>query len=441
MDQIEAKLADLMAEARRMGATAAEVKTTKGHSDTLEVRNGRLESIVHAEPDGWTLKLWIGNRAASLSTTDLARADEMSRLVERTLIKARLAPGDPLGVLAASDQVGRGSSEADAALALADPVEVEPGRMQEMALAAEAAAITIPGVTKSDGAAFSVSRSTSYHVTSEGFQARVERTGFSLRVRSVAGGDGTMEADSFGRTTRWLVDLPAPEVIGAESGRRAAARVGARRIASGRVPVIFDRRVAMSIVGPFLRAISGTAIARGSSFLKHRLEKTVFSPSVSILDDPLLPRGLGSRVVDGEGVPSQRRTLIDKGVLCGWLLDLSSARQLGLQPNGYGRSGTSNLVVRPGTRSSTAMMRAMGSGLVVTSMFGPSLNEETGDWSAGVSGIWFEGGEPAYPVNELTVAGSLPDMYARLEPADDLAIESAANSPSLLVDALTVAGK
>ena len=440
-DQIEAKLHNLVAMARRLGATAAEARSSRSESNTLTVRHGRLETVVRSEPEAWTLKLWAGTRSASLSTTDLARSDLIASLVERTLTKARLAPENPFASLASSNQIGRATSEADAALQLVDPNEVDLESLQAMACEAEAAAMEVPNVSISDGASITSSRSMAYHLTSEGFWACSERTGFGLSTSVVAGEAGGLEAESYGRTARWLRDLPNSALIGAEAGRRAAARVGARRIASAKVPGIFDRCVAMSVISPFLQAISGAAVARGSSFLKDKLGAVVFSPAVSILDDPGMLRALGSRVVDGEGVPTRPRALIDNGVLNGWMLDVSSARQLGLEPNGYGRAGISNLTVQAGARSPGDMMGAMGAGLLVTSMFGPSLNEETGDWSAGVSGILFEDGELAYPVNELTVAGSLPGMYARLEPADDLKFESAANSPSLLVDALTVAGK
>lgn len=440
-DQIEAKLHDLLVTARRMGATAAEARTNRGESNTVTVRGGRLETVVRSEPEAWTLKLWAGTRSASLSTTDLARSDALASLVDRTLTKARLAPSNPFAGLAGSNHIGSVSNEADAALELFDPIEIDLDCLKEMACEAEAAAMAVPKVSISDGASITSSRSTAYHLTSEGLSARSERTGFGLSASVVAGEAGGLEAEAYGRTTRWLRDLPTSASIGAEAGRRAAARVGARRIASAKVPVIFDRCVAMSVISPLLQAISGAAVARGSSFLKGKLGAMVFSPAVSILDDPTILRALGSRIVDGEGVPTLPRAFIDEGVLTSWMLDVSSARQLGLKPNGYGRAGTSNLTVRPGTRSPDDMMRTMGSGLLVTNMFGPSLNEETGDWSAGASGMWFENGEPAYPVNELTVAGSLPDIYARLEPADDLKIEGAANSPSLLVDALTVAGK
>jgi PmbA protein len=247
---------------------------------------------------------------------------------------------------------------------------------------------------------------------------------------------------------RWQSDLPQPDAIGAEAGRRAAGRLGARKIASTTAPVIFENRLAASIISPLVGAVSGPAIARGVSFLKDKLGHRVFAEGVQITDEPHRRRGLGSAPFDDEGVANAQTRLIDGGVLTTWLLNTASARQLGLATTGHASRGLagppgvspSNLTVQPGTRSQAELMQDAGAGLLLTSMFGPSLNPNTGDWSVGCSGFWFEGGEIAYPVNEITVAGNLVDIYARLVPGSDLEIRGASNAPSLLVDALAIAG-
>ena len=248
---------------------------------------------------------------------------------------------------------------------------------------------------------------------------------------------------------RHLGDLPAADSIGAEAGRRAVARLGARKIDSRKAAVIFENRQAGALIGPFVGAISGPAVARGVSFLKDSLGQAVFSAAITLIDDPFRRRGLGSAAFDDEGVAVAERALVKDGVLTTWLLNSASGRQLGLETTGHASRGlagppgvsTHNLTLLPGASSLEALMRDAGEGLLVTSMFGPSLNGNTGDWSAGVSGMWFEGGAPAYPVAEITVAGNLLDIYARLIPGADLEIRGANNSPSLLIDGLAIAGR
>jgi PmbA protein len=248
---------------------------------------------------------------------------------------------------------------------------------------------------------------------------------------------------------RHQADLPAAEEIGAEAGRRAVSRLGARKLESRTAAVIFENRQAASLLSPFVGAIAGPSVARGNSFLKDRLGQPVFAPGIQLIDDPHRPRGLGSSPYDDEGVANARRALVADGVLTTWLLNSSSARQLGLETTGHASRGLAgapgvapnNLHMEPGTEDLAGLMRQAGSGVLVTSMFGPSLNANTGDWSAGVSGFWFEGGEIAYPVDEITVAGNLLDIYARLVPGSDLEFRGATNAPSILVDAMAVAGR
>ena len=241
----------------------------------------------------------------------------------------------------------------------------------------------------------------------------------------------------------------SPEWIGAEAGRRAASRLGARKLDSQTAPVIFDRRLSSRLLGAFIGAISGPAIARGVSFLKDKMDKPVFAPGVNVIDDPLRLGGFGSRGFDGEGRPVKRTALVRGGVLTQWLLNGPAARQLGLTPNGFASMGfgdppgvtTSNLEIEPGIRSPDELMKDAGKGLLVTDMFGPSLNPNTGDYSVGVSGFWFENGERAYPVSEVTVAGDLTSMLLRAIPGSDLEIRGSTNAPSLLIDGMALAGR
>jgi PmbA protein len=286
-------------------------------------------------------------------------------------------------------------------------------------------------------------------VTSGGFSGRHQASSFSVYASAIAGDENGMERGGDGRSTRWQSDLPSPEAIGAEAGKRAVQRLGARKIDSQTAHVIFEDRVAMGLISPLIGAIAGPSIARGASFLKTKLHQQVFSPAITILDEPHRVRGLGSQPFDDEGVVNGDTALIDKGVLTTWLLNSASARQLGLQTTGHASRGlagppgvgTTNLTVQPGERDLYGLMRDAGDGLLVTSMFGPSLNANTGDWSIGVSGYWFDKGELAFPVTEITVAGNLIDIYGRLVAGSDLEYRGSRNSPSLLVEDLAIAGR
>ncbi|MDB5456287.1 MAG: modulator protein, partial [Caulobacter sp.] len=270
-----------------------------------------------------------------------------------------------------------------------------------------------------------------------------------LSASAIAGEGSGMERGGEGRSTRHVGDLPSPDWVGAEAGRQAVARLNARKIASTTAPVIFENRLAVSLLGPLIGAISGPSIARGASFLKDKLGQQVFAKGVNLIDDPHRPRGLGSSPFDDEGVANRRQALIEDGVLTTWLLNSSAARQLNLETTGHASRGLagapgvspSNLTLQPGTRDKAGLMADAGTGLLVTSMFGPSINANTGDWSVGCSGQWFENGEVTGPVAEITVAGNLIDIYARLIPGSDLEIRGASNAPSILVDGLAIAGK
>ena len=359
---------------------------------------------------------------------------------------ARLAPEDPWSGLVEADALAGGPRPV---LDLFDPADPDPETLEALAREAEAAALDMPRIANSDGGSASSSRSAWRLATSNGFFGEHRATGFHVGAAVIAGEGEGMESGYDGLSRRWFADLPAPEKVGREAARRAASRLGARKIASTTAPVIFENRIATSLIGPFLGAISGPSVARGVSFLKDRLGEAVFSSCVTLVDDPHRPRGLGSSPFDDEGAVNRRIALVDKGVLTTWLHNAASARQLGMALTGHASRGsagpagvgTSNLTLEPGDRDLAGLMSDAGTGLLVTSMFGPSLNANTGDWSVGCSGFWFENGEIAYPVSEITVAGALPDIYARLVPGSDLESRGSANSPSLLVDSLSIAGK
>ncbi|QYF87468.1 TldD/PmbA family protein [Brevundimonas sp. PAMC22021] len=438
-------LNDVVQAALRAGADAAEAVSADRRALSIGVRNGKLEDVEREESRDLGLRVFIGKRQATVSASDLSAATR-ARLVERAVAMAQLAPEDPFAGLAPEEQLARGAL---ADLDLFDPTERSAADLEAVSVAAEAAALGVPGVARSEGGHASWSSSDWRLVTSHGFDGRYRGTAFSLGVGVIAEKDGAMERGGESRTTRHMSDLPDAESIGLEGGRRAVARTGPRKIGSTTAPVIFENRVATQVLSPLVGAIAGPSIARGTSFLKDRLGERVLPQGVDLIDDPFRLRGLGSTPFDDEGVRVERRALVEDGVLTTWLLNTASAAQLGLRSTGHASRGlagpsgvsTHNLHLGPGERDLDALMRDAGAGLLITSMFGPSLNGNTGDWSAGVSGFWFENGAVAYPVSEVTVAGRLTDLYARMERGSDLQFRGGFNSPSLLFDAVAIAGK
>jgi PmbA protein len=441
----ESLLHDMVRGALRAGADAAEAVIGERQSLSVNVRMGALEEVEREEARDLGLRVFIGRRQATVSGSDIS-ASARGKLLDRAMNMARLAPEDPYAGLAPQDRLAKGPF---IDLDLYDADEPSPEALEAVGRAAEDAARAVAGVTNSDGGAGAWSTARYIMVTSAGFVGHHQASSFSVYASAIAGDENGMERGGEGRSTRWRADLPAPEAIGAEAGLRAVQRLGARKIDSCTAPVIFEDRVAMSVISPLIGAISGPAVARGASFLKTKLHQQIFSQAVTIVDEPHRPRGLGSQPFDDEGVANGATALIDKGVLTTWLLNSASARQLNLETTGHASRGlagppgvgVTNLTLQPGERDLAGLMADAGEGLLVTSMFGPSLNANTGDWSTGVSGFWFEDGQIAYPVTEITVAGNLIDIYGRLVPGSDLQLRGARNAPSLLVDGLAIAGR
>ena len=438
-------LRTVVSQALSAGADAAEAVFAERSSLSVGVRLGVLEEVEREESRELGVRVFIGARQASVSGSDVSR-EGRTRLVERVVAMAREAAEDPYASLAERGRLASGDADS---LDLVDPEEPDAEALEAQARASETAALAVPGVTNSGGGQASWSRSAWRLATSDGFAGSYAATASALAAQAIAGEGQAMEQAGEAKAMRWRADLPSPEAVGSEAGRRAVASLGARKIESTTAPVIFESRLASALIGPFVGAISGPSVARGVSFLKDRLGQAVFATSVSLTDDPHLRRGLGSSPFDDEGVANARMEIVTDGVLATWLLNTSSARQLGLQTTGHAARGLAsppgvgvgNLTVSPGDRDLAELMGDAGRGLLITAMFGPSLNPNTGDWSVGCSGQWFEHGELAFPVTEITVAGNLVDIYARLIPGSDLETRGHINAPSLLVDALSIAGR
>ena len=428
----------------RAGADAADARVSDNASLSVEVRNGELESVEREESRGLSLRALVGRRQAHVSGTDLSPT-ALKAMSDRVVAMARLAPEDKWCGLPDASEIT--SARPDLQLESDDTPEAP--ELERRARDMEAAMLAVPGVKQSDHSGASWSTAKSWFAASNGFAASKSSGISSLGAVAISERDGAMERDYESRSERRRAKMPTPESIGKEAGERAVARLGPRKIDSQTAPVIFHRRLSNRLLGALIGAISGPAIARGTSFLKDRMGKPVFAPGVDIIDDPLRIGGFGSRAFDGEGRPVQSTALIKDGVLTQWLLNGPAARQLGLKPNGFSSMGfgdppgvsPSNLDIQPGKRTLDELMADAGSGLLVTDMFGPSLNPNTGDYSVGVSGFWFENGQRAYPVSEVTVAGDLSSMFLRAIPGSDLEIRGSTNSPSLLIDGLALAGR
>lgn len=436
-------LHSLLSRCLAAGADAADARLGLSDGISVDVRGGALETVERSEAQGVALRCFFGQRQAHVSGSDLSD-DALQELVDRVTAMARSVPEDPFCGLPGADELASGALDLDL------DVETLPdaAALEADALAAEAAALAVEGVKTVSGCSTGWSRSERWVAATNGFISHKRASTIGLGLAAVAERDGRMERDYDSWTVRRLSDRPAPDAIGRTAGERTIARLGARKLSSRKAPVIYDRRVATSLLSAFISAISGPAIARGVSFLKDRMDSAVFAPGISIIDDPARPLGLGTRAHDGEGRPVGETRLVDSGRLTAWLLNGASARQLGLIPNGFASGGfgtppgvgTSNLHMSAGERAPETLMRDVGAGLLVTDMFGPSINPNTGDYSVGVAGFWFEDGEIAHPVSEVTVAGELPAMFARLVPASDLRFERRVEAPSLLIDAMSLAG-
>ena len=442
--EAEGRAAALVEAAVKAGADAADVLYVGDAATEVQVRLGALEDVTRSEGEEIGLRVFIGRRSASVSSSDLS-ADALAALVERASAMAREAPEDPYAGLAPAERLLR---EAPPELEADDGGDPSPAALKERALAIEDFARAVPGVTNSEGAGVSAGRTLVALATSQGF-ARGYTTSFYGGAASViAGTGGDMQRDSASHSVRHYADLDAPEEIGRLAGERAVKRLGPGRLTSGTMPVVFDPRVGGGLIGTLLGAMSGPAIARKTSFLLGREEDELFGPDIVIVDDPHRRRGLRSRPFDGEGVATRKRRLVEGGRLTGWLLNSASARQLGLATTGHASRGSSgapgtsatNVHLEPGALTPAALIADIRRGLYVTDMIGQGVNPVTGDYSRGASGFIVADGELTAPVAEITIAGNLVDMFRALTPADDLEHRRAINVPTLRIEGMTVAG-
>ena len=433
----------LVAAARRAGADAADALALRSVSLAVEVREGAVEESERSEGDDVGLRAFVGRRQAVVSTNDIKA--NAADLAERAVAMARVAPEDPFAGLADREQLARDVPDLD----LLDPNLPTIAELEERARHAETAALAVKGVTTSGGASASAGIGGLVLVTSHGFTGAYLSSGQSVSMSAIAGEGTAMEQDYDYSSTVHGADLEAPQKVGRSAGERAVERLNPRKVQSKRVPVVFDRRIAGSLIGHLANAINGSAITRKTSFLKEKLGQRLFRPGIRVIDDPRRLRGLRSRPFDAEGVSTRQLAVVEDGVLASWLLDCATARELGLRTTGHAQRGVSstpapgpsNLHLAAGNDTPDALIADIAEGFYVTDLIGVGVNYVTGDYSRGAGGFWIENGKRSYPVSEVTIAGNLIDMFQALVPANDLQFRFGTNAPTVRVEGLTVAGR
>ena len=433
-DTIENSLNLLLDTAKKLGAESASVMGGENTSINVAARLGKLENIERNESKSIGLQIIDNRRKVNLSSTNFNK-DALIELVESAMSMIKSIPEDEFCGLADKEMLYKGNLDLD----LVDNYIPENDLLLESSIEAEDSALSINGVTNSEGASSSYSKNKIFLATSDGFYNYKEKTNYSNSISVIAGKGTKMERDYEYQSKIHNKDLDAPKTIGEIAANRAVSRLNPKKVKSNSVPIIFDPRVSGSLLSLFTGGISGQAVARGTSFLKDKMEKNIFKKDIQIIDDPHVLRGPGSRTFDGEGVESKKIKIVENGVLKSWLLSSQSARQLNLKTTGHS-SGVSNLYMEPGDKTNTELLSSIKEGFYVTEMMGMSFNQVTGDYSRGATGFWIEKGQKTYPVSEVTIAGNIIDMYNMLTPASDLKLITGMDAPTILIEKMMVAG-
>lgn len=432
--------------AKAAGADAADAIVVSGESQSIETLSGKLETADSAEGVDIGLRVLIGQKQAVIGSSDV-RPQTITEMADRAVAMAQAAPDDPYVGLADAGQLA--TTIDAAALELYDPdAAPDPQILLEKSLEAEAAALDVQGVSQVQASGAGYSATDIFLAASNGFAAGYRRSGWSISCVAITGTGAEMERDYCGESRVFWGDLPSASEIGRLAGERTVERAGPTKPPTGTYPVLFDERISSSLIGHLLGAINGNAIARGASWLKDAMGEQVLPAGMDLIEDPTRARISGSKPFDGEGLPVSRRHIVRDGRLQSWTLDLATARRLGLESTGNASRGTTappsptsgNMALTQSARSRADLLGDMGEGLLVTSMIGSTINPTTGDYSRGASGFWIKNGQISHPVNECTIAGNLRDMLTRIQPANDARTHLSRVVPSLLIEAMTVAG-
>ena len=420
------------------GATDADCILSRSRGVSLTRRLGKDETIERYEDFDTGLRVFIGNKIASVSTNETSES-ALKEVATRAIEMAKITPKDEFGMIADRKTLELFPLNDSLSIDSYDQNEPDINLIRSRASEVEDAALNVNGITNSDGADASWGEGETLLMTSNGFFGHSKRSNHSVSVVVIAEKDGKMERDYDYSSKVYGEDLKKPELIGIKAAENTLARIGAIKPNTGKYPVVFGPRVARSISGHISSAIQGSAIARKTSFLKDMMNKQIANSSINMIDDPFLKRGLGSRLFDREGLGCSKRLMIKNGVLQGWFLDLASAKQLNMQPTGNA-NGTSNFMIMPGDITPKNLIKEITDGFYVTDMIGSSVSMVTGDYSRGASGFWIKDGQLSHPISEATIAGNLKEMFMTLKPANDVDLSYSVTSPTLLIDGMTIAG-
>jgi PmbA protein len=420
------------------GATDADCILSRSRGVSLTRRLGKDETIERYEDFDTGLRVFIGNKVASVSTNENSEA-ALKEVATRAIEMAKITPKDEFGMIADSKTLELFPLNTSVTIDSYDQNEPDINLIRSRASEVEDVALNVTGITNSDGADASWGEGETLLMTSNGFFGHSKRSNHSVSVVVIAEKDGKMERDYDYSSKVYGEDLKKPELIGLKAAENTLARMGAIKPVTGKYPVVFGPRVARSISGHISSAIKGSAIARKTSFLKDMMHEKIANSSINMIDDPFLKRGLGSRLFDREGLGCSKRLMIKDGILQGWFLDLASAKQLNMKPTGNA-TGTSNFMIMPGDITPENLIKEISDGFYVTDMIGSSVSMVTGDYSRGASGFWIKDGQLSHPISEATIAGNLKEMFMTLKPANDVDLSYSVTSPTLLIDGMTIAG-
>lgn len=438
---------DVLALARQGGATEADVVIAEGENLSVQVRLGAVDRLSKAREKRLGLRVFVGKRSACTSTSDFS-FESLRELVTQTCTLAKAVVEDPVSGLPLAEHMAKEQPELD----LYDETKLDTDRQIELAMRAETAALSADErITNSEGADFDSSAGRVVLANSHGFLGEYRSSSFSMAVSPIAtdSATGAMQRDAWYAVQRKFAKLDSPESVGLEAARRAVRRLGARKVVTRRVPVVFDQEMAGSLLGNLCGAISGYSLYKGASFLTGQLGKMLAPEFVTVCDDGRMVGGLGSRPFDGEGLPTRKNMVVERGTLTSYLLDTYSGKKLGLPSTGnasrsVGESpsvGPTNFYLAPGTKSAEEIIASVKNGLYVTELIGFGINMVTGDYSRGAAGFWIENGELAYPVEEITIAGNLKQMFKDIEiVGSDLVFRGRIASPTVKIAELMVAG-